>query len=102
MADPALGLERSFDSTYSPVAGGDRPPVDRLARTAVPADQRDLATQELGALLKLATRKQETGSDTEAEEAFRKALDIADRTLGPEHPDVALLLTDLTRLYLKR
>jgi tetratricopeptide (TPR) repeat protein len=46
--------------------------------------------------------KLEMGNDAEAEECFRKALEIGDRTLGPDHPDLILLLNDLTRIYLGR
>jgi tetratricopeptide (TPR) repeat protein len=101
MADSATGLERSFDSTaYSPVAGGDRPAADRTPRTGIPADQP--APPDLGSLLKLAAKKQEIGADGEAEELFRSALEIADRMLGPDHPELILLITDLTRLQLKK
>ncbi|HEX9083154.1 MAG TPA: tetratricopeptide repeat protein, partial [Gemmatimonadaceae bacterium] len=46
--------------------------------------------------------KLELGSEAEAAECFRKALEIGDRTLGPDHPDLILLLNDLTRIYLKQ
>src|SRR4029079_17206552 len=42
------------------------------------------------------------GEDGEAQELFRQALEIADRTLEPTDPDVVLLLTELTRLYLRK
>src|SRR5881394_1155035 len=103
MADSALGIERSFDSnTYAPTAGGDRIPADRVARRSASPDERDHPLPDLPALLELAAAKQKAGDDDAAEELFRKALEIADRTFGPTHPDLMLLLTDLTRLYLKR
>ena len=103
MADSALGIERSFDSnTYTPTAGGDRIPADRVARRSASPDEREHPLPDLPALLELAAAKQKAGDDDAAEELFRKALEIADRTFGPTHPDLMLLLTDLTRLYLKR
>jgi len=97
MADSAIGLERTFDpSVYTPNAGG-----DRASRAPRAADSPDPAS-ELTSLLRLAAKKQETGEDGEAEELLRRALEIADGTLGADDPDFALLLTDLSRLYLKK
>ena len=102
MADPALGLERSFDpSTYTPIAGGDRPATDRSVRSLA-ADAREPGPTDLASLLKLAATRQQQGAEAEAEELFRQALAVADRILGPDHPELMLLLTDLTRLYLKK
>jgi TonB family protein len=50
----------------------------------------------------MAASKQEAGESGEAEAMFARALEVADRTLGPDDPDVVLLLTDLSRLYLKK
>src|SRR3954470_1606436 len=102
MADPAVGLERSFDSSaYTPTVGGERT-VDRGSRPASPDDVAGSSPSRLVHLVKLAVAKQDAGADEEAQELFRQALDLADGTLGPDDPDVALLLTDLTRLYLKK
>jgi len=100
MADSGTGLERVVDGpAYSPIPSGDRV-SDRTPRSIAPLA--DSAQPELASLIKLGTLKLETGDDAEAEKSFRKALDLADRTLGPEHPEVVLLLTDLTRFYLKK
>ena len=100
MADSGTGLERVIDvPAYSPITSGDRVP-DRTPRSIAPLA--DSAQPELASLIKLGTLKLETGDDAEAEKSFRKALDLADRTLGPEHPEVVILLTDLTRFYLKK
>jgi len=102
MADPATGLERSFDpSVYTPVVGGERA-VDRGSPAPAPADAPITPPARLVQLVKLAAAKQEAGEDGEAQELFRQALEIADRTLEPNDPDVVLLLTDLTRLYLRK
>ena len=103
MADSAIGLEHSIDSTsYSPVSNPDRGVTDRIPFSVLPGDEPDLAQSDLASLLKMGSLRQEAGNDAEAEEFFRKALEIADRTLGPEHPDLMLLLSDLTRLYLRK
>jgi len=101
MADPATGLERTMEVTpYSPITSGDRGSADR--RSMVPIGATDSSQPELASLIRLGTLKLEAGDDVEAEKSFRKALELADRTLGFDHPDVALLLTDLTRCYLKK
>jgi tetratricopeptide (TPR) repeat protein len=103
MADSAIGLERSIDSIpYSPVSNADRGITDRIPFSALPGDEPDLAQSDLASLLKMGALQQEAGNDAEAEEFFRKALAIADRTLGPDNPELMLLLSDLTRLYLRK
>ena len=103
MADAATGFERSIETTgYSPVAGGDRGTTDRIIRSPVPADAHEGPHPDLAALLRHGALKLETGNDAEAEVFFRKALEIGDRTVGPDHPDMILLLNDLTRIYLKQ
>jgi len=97
MADSGLGLERTFDSSvYTPNAGG-----DRGSRASRAPDSPDLAS-ELTALVRLAAKKQEIGEDGEAEGLLRRALEIADGMLAADDPDFVLLLTDLSRLYLKK
>ena len=103
MADAATGFERGIETTgYSPVAGTDRGTTDRIIRSPVPADARDGQHQDLASLLRHGALKLDAGNDAEAEEFLRKALEIGDRTVGPDHPDMILLLNDLTRIYLKQ
>ena len=69
----------------------------------MPRGDESVDTQsELASLIRLGTIKQEAGSFSEAEECFRRALEIGDRTFGAENPDLIILLNDLTRLYLKQ
>ncbi len=99
MVDSATGLERSFDrAAYSPIPSGPIAPSD----TAHGQGSVEAAESELASLIRLGTIKQDAGSFAEAEECFRRALDIGDRTFGPENPDLVILLNDLTRLYLKQ
>ena len=81
MTDSALGLEHRLENT----------------RFSAPASERS----DLASIRSLAAQKQEAGSYAEAEQLFRQALQIADRTLPADHPDVVILLNDLTRLHLK-
>jgi tetratricopeptide (TPR) repeat protein len=97
MAEPATGFERGFEhAAYSPV------PSSPIAPSDIRGDQSDSAHSELASLIRLGTIKQDAGSFAEAEECFRRALEIGDRTFGPENPDSIILLNDLTRLYLKQ
>jgi TonB family protein len=104
MADAATSFERGIETTgYSPVAGSDRGTTDRIIRSpAPPADAHDGPHSDLASLLRQGALKLEAGNDAEAEVFFRKALEIGDRTVGPDHPDMILLLNDLTRIYLKQ
>lgn len=104
MAEPATGFDRGIDPTaYTPFAGGDRTIGDRGDRlTVTPADHHDSAHSELASLIALGTARLDAGADAEATEFFRRALELGDRTLGADNPDLVLLLNDLTRLYLKQ
>src|ERR1051325_2913661 len=86
MADSATGLDRGFDpAAYSPI-----PTSPAAAADLVRREQPD-AQSELAALVRLGTTKQEAGNFAEAEECFRRALELGDRTLGPEKPDLVIL-----------
>jgi len=100
MADAAIGFERTADNMtgYSPIPGGDR--GTGITRPGIPAA--DAGNLDFDSLIRLATQKLELGSEADAEGYFRKALELGDRTLGPEHADLVLVVNDLTRLYLKR
>lgn len=103
MADAAIDLERIDATSYSPIAGTDRGTADRIARS--PAGQPDAhegSPSDLASLVRLGAIKLEQGNEAEAEECFRKALEIGDRTVGSDHPDLILLLNDLTRIYLRQ
>jgi len=65
-------------------------------------DAHDSPNFDLASLLRQGALKLEAGNDAEAEEFFRKALELGDRTVGPDHPDMILLVNDLTRIYLKQ
>ena len=108
MADSATGFEPNFDPTIyspsptpSPVAGRDRGMSElNLRSRAVGSDQSP--APDIASLVQQGTTRQNMGQEAEAEELFRQALAIADRTMGPENPELMLLLTDLARLHLRK
>jgi TonB family protein len=101
MADAAFGIDRSIEtSSYSPIVGADRQTSDRVLRS--PSDAEVQSQPEMLSLLKQGAAKLEAGNDAEAVECLRKALEIGDRTAGPGHPDLIILLNDLTRIYLRQ
>jgi TonB family protein len=103
MADSAIGIDRSTDTApYSPFVSGDRSGADRGARSTVHSTDAPALQDELASLIQLGTEKADAGADGEATECFRKALEIGERILRQDNPDLILLLNDLTRLYLKQ
>ena len=104
MGDAATGFERGIETPgYSPIAGGDRGTTDRMILSPVQStDAHGGPHPDLASLLRHGALKLEAGNDAEAEAFFRKALETGDRTVGPDHPDMILLLNDLTRIYLKQ
>jgi len=103
MADPAFGIDRSTDTApYSPFVASDRSGADRAGRSTGDAADPFAAQNELAALIRLGTEKVDAGADAAATECFQKALEIGERVLSPDNPDLVLLLNDLTRLYLKQ
>ena len=101
MADAAFGIDRNIEtSSYSPIVGADRPNSDRVLCS--PTDAEVESRPEMVALLKQGAAKLEAGNDAEAVECLRKALEIGDRAVGPDHPDLIILLNDLTRIYLRQ
>jgi tetratricopeptide (TPR) repeat protein len=104
MTDSAMGLERTSPMTgYSPAPTGDSTGTTRgvhspfLGVDAGPVDQTEFAI-----LLRRAVQSQDAGNYDDAELCFKAALDIGDRTMEASHPDLMMLLSDLTRLYLKQ
>src|SRR5436190_9393762 len=103
MADSAFGLERSIDpNTYSPATSANRGNGDRAPVSGSPIGGPDMTHADIESLVRLGAHKQENGQDAEAEEHFREALVLGERVFGPDRPELMLLLTDLTRLYLRK
>jgi TonB family protein len=104
MAEAVTGSERAFDSpAYSPAPPTASSSPNQTQRTGLRAiDPVADPYREFTSLQKLGAQKQEMSSFVEAEDCFLKALQIGDRMLGAEHPEMIILLNDLTRLYLKQ
>jgi tetratricopeptide (TPR) repeat protein/outer membrane biosynthesis protein TonB len=87
MPDSAQTYERSIEAAGIALASGDHATAERALRAAIKSlDGKDDCHLELAtALIKLGTLKQEAASLSEAEELFRRALDVNERALGPEH-----------------
>jgi tetratricopeptide (TPR) repeat protein len=83
--------ERWVEAAGTALAGGDRMTAERALRSAIQAvDGLQGSHLELtAALVRLGALKQEMGNHGEAEELFRKALDVGERSLGPD--DLALV-----------
>jgi TonB family protein len=101
MADAAFGIDQTIEtSSYSPIVSADRPTSDRVLRS--PSDAEVGSQPEMLSLLRQGAAKLEAGNDAEAVDCLRKALEIGDRSVGPDHPDLIILLNDLTRIYLRQ
>lgn len=104
MADAGAGLDRSAETMgYSPVPGSDRVTADRIVRSpGAPSDPQAGSRPAFAELVRQGAVELQAGNEAEAEEWFRKALAVGDRTVGPDHPDLVLVINDLTRIYLRR
>ena len=97
MVDSTAAYERDPGAqSYSPPRG-DRPLGERGSHaTNRPADGLEGASPEhAAALLAMGAVNQAAGRYSEAEELFRKALDIGERSLGPDNPALIAALTSL-------
>ncbi|MFL5595150.1 MAG: tetratricopeptide repeat protein [Gemmatimonadaceae bacterium] len=103
MADSTAGIERVPEmSGYSPVVSDGRSFVDHGSRSGSPLLEAGGAEAKLAALIKLGTQKQESADFAGADETFQQALALGERIFQAEHPNMMMLLNDLTRLYLKQ
>lgn len=104
MANSSVGDERGIDSTGLALVRGDRANAERTLRSAIRSlEGLDGSHLELAsALLQLGDLKQEMGNHAEAEDLFRRALDVGDRSLGPDDPRLVPALTRLGTARLSR
>lgn len=81
---------------------GDRLGAERALQAAVQlVEGVDGRGMELAStLIRLGALKREAGNLAEAEAAFVRALSVSETSLGTDHPDLVILLNDLSRLYL--
>ena len=96
MVDSTAAYERdSGTPSYVPINGAG-PVGDRTPRVGHPLDDLDRAGPEhASALLRMGAVKQDAGAYSEAEELFRRALEIGERSVGADNPSLIPALTSL-------
>jgi TonB family protein len=97
MVDSTAAYERGPDSPSFSFVSGDRATSDLPMRSPVPgSDGIDGAGAEhASALLQMGAVKQDAGAYLEAEDLFRRALEIGERALGAENPALVPAMTSL-------
>jgi TonB family protein len=97
MVDSIAAHEGDKEPSGFSSVNGNRPGAERLPRTSRPtSDEIEVPGPEhASALLRMGVLKQESGDYPEAEELFRRALEIGERSLGPENPALVPALTRL-------
>ena len=103
--DPSTeSYDQRMEAARLALASGDRAVAAQAleAAIAIAEGSADHAPALAVALARLGEIRHLDGKEGEAEQLFRRALEINERALGQEHPDLVMLLNDLSRLYLKR
>lgn len=102
--DSTERYQRSIQAAALALADGDRLAAERELRTAIKALEgvEGAELQLTPVLVRLATLKQEDGQPEEAIPLLARALAISEQHVGEEHPDLVILLNDLSRLHLKQ
>jgi TonB family protein len=97
MVDSNVNYERCMEAASMALSSGDRAAAERAFRAAIQSIEAFEGAQlELASvLIKLGTLKQEMSSYVEAEEFFRKALDVSERALGSYDLGLVPALTGL-------
>jgi tetratricopeptide (TPR) repeat protein len=97
MADSTAARERGADAPSFTLVGGDRVAAERALRspTQAPDGLDGAGPEHASALLGMGAFKQEAGEYSEAEELFRRALEIGERAFGPESPALVTAITSL-------
>ena len=97
MADSTAAHERGMDTSNLSIMNGERASAERASRSAVQGfDEVERSGPEhVSALLKMGAAKQDAGDYSEAEDLFRRALELGERVLGPENPALVAALTNL-------
>ena len=101
---PSDGYDQRMEAARAALVRGDREGAEEALANAVAIAERtpDGTAALAAALSRLGEVKHQHGKEGEAEQLFRRALEINEGLIGPEHPDLVVLLNDLSRLYLKR
>jgi len=97
MADSTISYERCIETAGIALASGDRASAERALRAAIQTiESVEGAQLELVSVLsQLGALKHDMGSYDEAEEVFRRALNISERVIGPDDVRLVSALTGL-------
>jgi TonB family protein len=97
MVDSTAAFERDTNASSYSAVNGDRPAGERVSRSRNQThDGLDGAGPEhASALLRMGAVKQDAGEYSEAAELFGRALEIGERSLGPDNPAIIPALTSL-------
>ena len=97
MVDSTAAHERGLDSPSVSLVTGDRPTSERSIRHPAPGSEGidGAGAEHASALLQMGAVKQEAGAYLEAEDLFRRALEIGERALGGENPALLPAITSL-------
>ena len=97
MVDSTAAYERGPDSPSYSLVTGDRATSERSIRPAAPGSEGidGAGAEHASALLQMGAAKQDAGAYLEAEDLFRRALDIGERALGAENPALVPAMASL-------
>src|SRR5262245_47308252 len=106
MPDTKALFTQRFDAARAALAAGDDPGAAAALRAAIVTARTDsdLRPELAFALLQLGkvSRKFGAAGESQAEALLTEALVISERLYGTEHPEVAQLLNELSRLHIHR
>lgn len=97
MVDSTAAHERGMDMSNLSSINGERASAERASRSTLQGfdDVERSGPEHVAALLRMGTAKQEAGEYIEAEDLFRRALELGERALGPENLALVAALTNL-------
>src|SRR3954469_15795649 len=104
MVDVRAMYAEQFDAARMALIRGDRPAAAGFFRAATELGRGEAGLQRemASALVQLGKLEQELGRPADAERVLPEALDIGERLAGPEHPSLAVVLNELSRLYIRQ
>ena len=97
MVDSTAAYERGTDASNLSIMNGERASAERAQRSTVLGldDVERSGPEHVSALLKMGAAKQDAGDYSDAEDLFRRALELGERVLGPDNPALVAALTNL-------
>jgi len=105
MFDPSVGFAPLMEAAKSALASGSYSEAEVLYARALGTGEQQHGDDDLSlvsALTGLGTTRVLAGRAEAGEPVLSRALAISETRLGSNHPNVALLLNELSRLYLKQ